>query len=190
MFCPKCGQSQPSDAVRFCPRCGFPLAGVAELVAHDGVLAYPPAPVGPQTPSPRRKGVRQGTAIMLVGIFLVPLLALMHPLIGLKGEFAILGVIVFLAGLLRLLFAAIFADASPSQTQTPALYASPTQQGQYLDPRAPAATLSPGEFRPAPNLFARRHDTAEIPPRPPSVTDHTTRLLADGLIDQDDSPAR
>lgn len=178
MFCPKCGQSQVSNVIRFCPRCGFPLGGVVELLTHDGVLAPTQPPTVAQLPSPRRQGMRQGVAIMLVGLFLIPLLALLHPLIGLAGEYTLLGVIVFLAGLLRLIFAAIFADGSPPPPSQFALQAQPTPPGHFLDPRAQAAQLPPGEFRSTPTLFPRRQDTAEIPLPPTSVTDHTTRLLA------------
>lgn len=36
MYCPKCSQTQASEEMRYCSRCGFPLHGVAELVASDG----------------------------------------------------------------------------------------------------------------------------------------------------------
>lgn len=36
MYCPKCSQTQASEEMRYCWRCGFPLYGVAELVASDG----------------------------------------------------------------------------------------------------------------------------------------------------------
>jgi hypothetical protein len=180
MFCPKCGQSQVSDALRFCSRCGFALVGVAELLTSGGVSTTTPhmnAAGGAQSLSPRRKGMRQGGAIMLIGLFLIPMLGLLHPLIGLKGEFTVIGAIVLLAGMLRFLVAAIFEDRSPPLMQDAQLYA-PTAQG-HLDPRAQASTLPSGEFRPAQGLFARRVDTSEIPQPPSSVTDHTTRLLAD-----------
>ncbi len=38
MFCPNCSQSQVSDEIRFCSRCGFPLSVVAELISNDGIL--------------------------------------------------------------------------------------------------------------------------------------------------------
>jgi hypothetical protein len=188
MFCPKCGQLQASDALRFCSRCGFALGGVPELLARDGApatTAHLTAAGGPQPLTSRRKGMRQGGAIMLVGLFLIPMLGLLHPLIGVPGEFTVIGAIVLLAGMLRFLIAAIFEDKSPPLTQGASLYAPPTGQAQF-DPRAQAGVLPSGEFRPAQSLFARRADTSEIPQPPASVTDHTTRLLAD----QDDSAER
>lgn len=38
MFCPNCSQSQVSDEIRFCSRCGFPLSVVGELISNDGIL--------------------------------------------------------------------------------------------------------------------------------------------------------
>jgi hypothetical protein len=181
MFCPKCGQSQVSDALRFCSRCGFALVGVAELLTSGGVSTTTPhmnAAGGAQSLSPRRKGMRQGSALMLVGAFLMPMIAMLHPLIGLKGEYSLIGVLIFLVGLLRLLIAVIFEDKSPTMLQGTPHYAPPNAQGQF-DPRAQASALATGEFRPAQGLFARRVDTSEIPQPPTSVTDHTTRLLAD-----------
>lgn len=178
MFCPKCGQSQPADGLRFCSRCGFPQIGVAELLARDGVPAHPVAAAVPRALSPRRKGLREGGAIMLVGVFLTPMIAMLHPLIGLPGEYSVLGAMIFLAGLLRLIFAAIFQDDAPAVAHHVSLYAPPTAQSQF-SPRAVVPPLQQGEMRPAQSLFARRQDTAEIVQQPTSVTDHTTRLLAD-----------
>jgi hypothetical protein len=174
MFCPKCGQSQISDEVRFCSRCGLPLGGVAEVVANKGhPLAQFLAPdAAPGAMSPRRKGIRQGGVVMLVGIFLIPMLAIMHGAIGLPGEYILFGVLAVLAGLLRLLYAAIFEDKSPDVTSLSAQTYAPALAHAKLDPRS----LAPGDFRPVPSFFAPRSDTAEIPV-PSSVTDHTTRLL-------------
>jgi hypothetical protein len=38
MHCPSCGQQQVSSDLRFCSRCGFPLALVAEVLSHGGTL--------------------------------------------------------------------------------------------------------------------------------------------------------
>jgi hypothetical protein len=135
--------------------------------------------------SPRRKGARQGGALLLVGAFLIPFFAVLHGIIGLPGEWTLLGVPVVIAGFLRLLYALIFEDKAPAApANEPSLYAQPTAQTQF-DPRAHAGALPPGELRPAQGLFSRRADTTEFAP-PPSVTDHTTRLLAD----QDDPAER
>jgi hypothetical protein len=38
MFCPKCSQSQSSDEIRYCSRCGFPLETVGLLLTNEGKL--------------------------------------------------------------------------------------------------------------------------------------------------------
>jgi hypothetical protein len=187
MFCPKCGQSQVSDELRFCSRCGLPLGGVAELLANNGMLpARLAAPTEARTlMSPRRRGLRQGGALLLIGMFLIPMFVVLHEIIRLPAEWAFLGLPVAVAGLLRLLYALIFADKTPAaHASAPSLYAQPTAQAQF-DSRIHAGALPYGDLRPAQGLFTRRADTTEFMP-PTGVTDHTTRLLADA----DDSAER
>jgi predicted amidophosphoribosyltransferase len=38
MYCPKCSQQVNADDLRYCSRCGFPLAGVNLLIERDGLL--------------------------------------------------------------------------------------------------------------------------------------------------------
>ncbi len=38
MHCPRCGQDQVSEEIKFCSRCGFPLGLVSEILAHGGFL--------------------------------------------------------------------------------------------------------------------------------------------------------
>ena len=70
MFCPKCGQPQADD-VRFCSRCGFPLAGVNELLLRGGQLSVVSGAEASteRRESPKRQGIRQGGAMMLIGMF-------------------------------------------------------------------------------------------------------------------------
>ena len=182
MYCPKCGQSQINDEVRFCSRCGFALGGVTGLLTNNGmtpgVVSLPVA----QGMSPRRKGIRQGGKLMLISMFVIAFLALLIPLIGVPEEFPLIGVLVLLAGLLRLIYAFLFEDKTPNALTLPAAQPFAPQQ---FNPHAQAGALPPAEFRPAPSFYAPRTDTAEIPV-PSSVTDHTTRLLRD----EDERPER
>jgi hypothetical protein len=171
MFCPKCGQQQ-SDEARFCSRCGLPLVGVGEVLRLGGQL---PAPVGmsePQGMSPRRRGIRQGGGLMLIAVFLIPALAILQDLIHLNGDWPLLGVLVFLAGLMRLLYAVFFEDRTPRRAETTqTAYAPPHQLGAARQDYLPPAQATPAyTYRPP------QTPTAEMQP-PPSVTDHTTRLL-------------
>src|SRR5258708_12182984 len=75
MYCPQCGQQQATDSMRFCARCGFPLEGAMELLAHGGMFPRYEAAGGETKISARRRGVKQGALLMLIGAVLVPLLA-------------------------------------------------------------------------------------------------------------------
>src|SRR3954466_3221603 len=125
MYCPRCGQQQATDSMRFCSRCGFAMEGVMQLLANGGMLpAYQP-PAGEKTMSPRRKGVRQGVLLMLIGAILVPILGVMSGFAPgrLENVFAffaaISALICFLGGPLRMLFAAIFEEGAPKYQFTP-----------------------------------------------------------------------
>ena len=180
MFCPQCGQQQASDAARFCSRCGFQLDAVSGLLLTGGV---PPAYAsqGELVPeSPRRKGARLGGKVMLTGLFLAPALGLASELIGTPDELAIIGIIIFLAGIFRLLYALIFEQGTDRSRPAPTQgYVPPAQ---FAPPRQ-ASALPPQQTTPAHGYVPPRADTGEIVYRP-SVTEGTTRLLDKELDEQ------
>ncbi|HWS54710.1 MAG TPA: zinc ribbon domain-containing protein [Pyrinomonadaceae bacterium] len=187
MFCPECGQQQISDEARFCSRCGFQLAGVTGLLATRGALPADATPAALAPETPRRKGVRQGAKLFLIGLFLIPLLAIFYEMSRglLPEELPLAGVIVFVGGLLRMIYAALFEDGPyRRQPASPFAYAPPAAQ-PLSAPRPPAAELPPARGVPARGYAAPRADTGEISYRP-SVTEGTTRLLDE----QDDQPGR
>lgn len=174
MYCPKCGQSQVADEVRYCSRCGFALGGVTQLLAHDGAWPQHLSPgATAQVPSPRRKGAKQGGTLILVGAFLVPVLALIVTIIGSEAyEFVLAGVIILIVGIVRLLYALLFEDAHPAApAPLPAHAPAPPQ----FNPAPPRAALPQQQASPAPVSF-RTRETGELA-GPPSVTENTTRLL-------------
>src|SRR5712671_757378 len=77
MFCPRCGQQQATDSMRFCSRCGFAMEGTMHVLAHGGMLPAYQAPPGEKTISPRRRGVKQGALLMLICVRMVPLFGIM-----------------------------------------------------------------------------------------------------------------
>ena len=176
MFCPKCGQQQ-ADEVRFCSRCGFALASVSELLMRGGQQPLWAASVVNAVPerseSPKRKGTRQGARMMFISIFLIPMIAIMHRIIGLPAEFVLFGVLLFMAGLMRLLYSLIFAEGAASAAGPQQAYAPPVMQplGAVRHDALPPAQGTPVYAYRPPQVH-----TAEMQP-PPSVTDHTTRLL-------------
>lgn len=175
MFCPQCGQQQASNDVRFCPRCGFQLGSVTGLLVTGGI---PPANVEQGLASgdtPRRKGARLGGKLMLFGIFLGPALAMMSEITGSPEELALFGVLLFMAGFLRLIYAFIFEDGPFRRQKQQSLYATPVAPSLFTPPTAsalPPASVQAGAYVPP------RVNTAEIVYRP-SVTEGTTRLLDD-----------
>lgn len=180
MYCPKCGQSQVSAEVRFCSRCGFPLVAVGDLLMTGGM---PPVQtsssqnVGPRPVSPRRRGVKQGVALLLAGICLLPFFGILHEAIGTPQEFMAISAIVIMAAILRLIFAAFFEEGAPQAT-----HFIPQPQHPYTPPiasrlHAPAQeSLPPAHASPVNDYRQPQVDTAQLR-TPPSVTDHTTRLL-------------
>jgi hypothetical protein len=181
MFCPKCGQRQSSDGVRFCSRCGFQLEVVKELLLTDGVLLRPEAEIQKSGRSPRNRGIRQGTMLMLLTALFVPLTAMLAKLGLLPREFiAMAAIICAVGGFMRLVYALMFEEgAQRVKLPSPALNA-PTGATQLRSGHAQAA-LPPQSNKPASDFNRWRAETAEMA-QPPSVTENTTRLLDD---DQD-----
>ncbi len=117
MFCPKCGQRQAADDVRFCSGCGFTLNVVADVLAGGGQLHWrpPAAPATPQPLSPRQKGVRQGAMLMLSTLLVVPIVIFLGvALLNLPGVLIPLaGAVCIFGGLLRMLYALFLEEDSP-----------------------------------------------------------------------------
>ncbi|HYO64067.1 MAG TPA: hypothetical protein VER08_10585 [Pyrinomonadaceae bacterium] len=183
MFCPQCGQQQVSDEVRFCSRCGFQLYAVTGLLSTGGeLLATGQEQTGE---SARRRGMRQGMMMFFVGIVVTSVLGIIFGETEVETFPGILiplsAVILILGGFLRAVFALFFEQGKPrpqkgANAQAPAYVAPPP--GRFSGQDAPSA-LPPAQSIPARAYTPPRAHTAELTPPPPSVTDHTTRLLRD-----------
>lgn len=163
MHCPNCGQSQTSEDVRYCSRCGLSLWELARWL-NDAANA-PWNAIQPNSElSPRRKGIRRGAKLMFLSGVLLPLTLGMA--VGVNEPALLLfPLTIFLAGLAWALYARLFSDDRPAvKNQMPAqLY----RANEYLPPaQGNSATV----------LRAREPNTAEIL-QPPSVTEYTTNLL-------------
>ncbi|MDQ3472274.1 MAG: hypothetical protein M3447_00910 [Acidobacteriota bacterium] len=145
------------------------------MLATGGLLPSFPGPISKE-PSPRRKGVKQGALLLLLGIILVPLLGVLSSF-NAGNLFDILtpmaAIFFFLGGLLRMLYAALFEEGVPRYRPMMPTYAPPVMPPQFqATPRAgalPPPAVSTPTWRTRPN-------TAEIF-QPPSITENTTRLL-------------
>jgi hypothetical protein len=180
MYCPQCGQQQASNEMRFCSRCGFPLGGVSELLASGGVLhAAGGEELRDEALSPRRRGVKQGIVMMLVGAVVVPVLGILNSYQDqttlLDVLVAVSAVIFFAGGLMRILYALLFESSTPgikSDATADVSNVAPAQLGA----RARISALPPAQSIPVSEFAPRRMNTAELA-QPPSVTENTTRLL-------------
>ena len=146
------------------------------LLAHNGMLPEYGPPSGEKTRSRKFKGVMQGVTIFLLGVLIVPILAIMSNFAPgrLENVFAffaaVSAIIFFVGGPLRMLFAALFEEGAPK-------YPFPMPSYQPVIPPANRPTaLPPPPVNPAAQWRPQRPQTAEIF-QPPSVTDSTTRLL-------------
>ena len=177
MFCPQCGQQQTSGIVRFCSRCGFPLDGVIQLLSSGGMLPVYQNPDEPVKISPRRRGVKQGGLLLLIGAVLVPILGVMTDFSNstfLQVLTAFAAIICFMGGPLRMLYAAVFEEGAPNPYRGPRPYVPAQAQPRQFNPHVQQSALPPQSAQP--QAWRSRPITAELA-GPPSVTENTTRLL-------------
>jgi hypothetical protein len=179
MFCPQCGQQQVTGAIRFCSRCGFPLDGVIQLLGNGGMLPVYRSPEEASQISPRRRGVKQGGLLFLLGALIVPILGVMASFAPHSAFLQILlafaAIICFVGGPLRMLYAAIFEEGAPNRMTPRPYMAAPMSTPQFGPPRQ-NVSLPPPPPSQSPAGWRRRPITAELA-NSPSVTENTTRLL-------------
>jgi hypothetical protein len=148
------------------------------LLNNGGMLPVYREPGAPTEMSPRRKGVRQGGLLFLLGAIIVPILGLFASYFDSRFPEILTGlaaIICFIGGPLRMLYAGIFEEGAPSPMPQARPYMSPpVAPGQFGSPMHKAA-LPPPAISSAPPWRARPN-TAELA-TPPSVTENTTRLL-------------
>lgn len=177
MFCPRCGQEQMSDQTRFCSRCGFLMTGLNEIVVNGGVIQTPGQPLS-KPPSARRRGVRQGGGMILLGAFIVPLLGILSNIFGFRTEIVgLAAVLFFLGGFLRLIYAVIFETGNPADKTLEENVVETAQK--LMNKKPPVAELPPQQSVPAnfyaPPMQGNWRETNDLTPT--SVTDSTTKLL-------------
>lgn len=182
MHCPKCGQQQLADDVKFCSRCGFLLSGVSEVIRQGGNLPqYQQQIAMPSEPSPKKKGVKQAAMMLMLTTVLLPIMGVLHNYLDFPPEvlIALTAVIGYIGGFLRLLFALLFEEGAPKivyvpthQPQIHASYQPPTQPP--IGTSYTGAALPPMQSQPVSSW--RQPNTSEIV-QPPSVTEATTKLF-------------
>lgn len=168
MFCPRCAQQQLNDESRFCPRCGLPLAGVAALLASDGIAPQGQGATRDNEQNEKRKGMRRGAKIIFLSAVLAPVFLALSIAIDSPGPLFVPAT-VFLAGLSWLLYSLLFGEG-PMPTW--GAKADKELTGARTSPALAAPQFVPASSWPG----AQRADTAEMAP-PFSVTEHSTKLL-------------
>ena len=159
--------------MRFCSRCGFPLTIVSQLVANGGALAGFDTE-GKRQLTPRERGVRWGALLMIISAVLFPIVLL---LAAMKHDAIVMLVpvfLIFLVGMARLLYAKLRQPNTPVQKEIP----SATGQRMAHELKSgPRLGLVANQNVPI-SAWRQPIDTSEMA-QPPSVTDHTTKLLSD-----------
>lgn len=156
------------------------MEGVMHLLGHGGMLPQYPSEPGDTTISPRRKGVKQGVILMLLGALFVPIFGVMAGFApGRVSDIfaffaALTAIICFIGGPLRMLFAAIFEEGAKPKPYMTTSYIPPAMPAMPPPPQARVSALPPPVVNTQP--WRAHPDTAEIVP-PTSVPDHTTKLL-------------
>lgn len=183
MHCPKCGQQQISDEMRFCSRCGFALGIVTELIITGGTLPGLDAESFKAKLTGRKRGKRLGLLLMLTAFLLAIIGGIIHdslvhdPLTtpGLAGKLVLFlpAIIVGVAGFVRFLYAWLLETNVQIGTSA-ALPGSVALKSAVNG--EPQVALPASHSVPAANFGTRRGDTTEMVSAP-SVTENTTRLL-------------
>src|SRR5512133_3301756 len=143
MYCPKCGQQQVSDEMRFCSRCGLALSGLAEWIAGGPWIAGGTLPVkGAEEPqsavlSRRRRDIRRAGKLMFFSAVMVPVFLVISLVID-EGAPLIFPLLVFFVGLAMMLYARLFSDAAPVNDALPN---SPAGQTSPLPPSSTRSSL-------------------------------------------------
>lgn len=169
MYCPNCGQQQLSDNTKFCSRCGISTSGLAEWLAGGGGLAVRDEESAAIVPaSPKRKGIRRGAKLMFLSAALIPVFFVLSIIVEAPIPLFI-PITVFLIGLSMMLYARLFGEemshSRSHQTQPPSLGA-----------KFGSSTLPPASNNMANRVGEQQVRTSELI-APPSVTEHTTKLL-------------
>jgi hypothetical protein len=150
MYCPKCSQPLTVDELRFCSRCGLPLAALTQIVLANGETKKK------TEAAPRQKGIRQGVILISLSVILIPayiLLAALFPANDRLVESAVsdtpfekisqaLLITLFMLGLARLLYARLFQSGAPVPTESVAATQFQDSSVNYSLPDAQGTPVS------------------------------------------------
>lgn len=179
MHCPRCGQQQVSEEIKYCSRCGFPLGLVSEILANGGFL--------PQLADLNKKGKKFLTRnfglkisllwFLVICFILVPLAAITKAPGNVVAGLSIIGFCgtLFLAAL-SFLFLPKPDKSLPQQNDYPAENTAPQfLRGNQAQTALPPQTSQPVSSYVPPAGSWKAPETGDLVPS--SVTEGTTKLL-------------
>lgn len=190
MHCPRCGQQQASEEIRFCSRCGFPLGLVSEVLAHGGFLPQLADLHKTKSIWTKKNGVMFS---VFWCIFFVLIATPFWGIMGVEEMAAISAILGIFGGLMLLIGSLVFLRSSkefqpttnspmvtnqninitnqPNHLQQPQnLYGSNAHQALPPQQSIPVSSYIP----PKPGSWKETNDLVE----PNSVTDETTKILS------------
>ena len=180
MHCPRCGQQQVSEEIKFCSRCGFPLGLVSEILAHGGFL---PQLADLQTKD--RKWLTRNFGIKIALLWFLVLCFILLPLAAITGApgeiVAGLSVIGFCGGLFLIALSFLFLSNDKKYPSLENELPSGNKAGQFLGGNRGQTALPPQTSQPVSGYAPpgagswKAPETGDLVPR--SVTEGTTKLL-------------
>jgi hypothetical protein len=178
MHCPRCGQQQVSEEIKFCSRCGFPLGLISEVVSHGGFL-----PQLANLPGKKKKWFTRKNGLKFSLIWFIFFTMLLTALAGAGGEedaAAVFAIIGSLGGLLMMVSSFLFLPKELKLYQSENAFQQPNQPAQFAQGSQHQA-LPPQTYQPADSYFPpagswKAPNTGDLV-QPGSVTDATTKLL-------------
>ncbi|MGI8468165.1 MAG: zinc ribbon domain-containing protein [Pyrinomonadaceae bacterium] len=172
MYCPRCGQEQTSENIRFCSRCGFLLETVAEVLANGGVLPQLLELKEKKTLLTRKNGIVFSLYWFIFFVLILTSLFGIMDVNTLPAMSAIIGVF----GALMWLIASFIFLKKPSANFFQELPARHQNLSGTARNTLPPPQSQPVESYVAPVNNWKTPPTGEVA-RPPSVTEETTKLL-------------
>ena len=163
MYCPKCGQSQSSDQIRFCSRCGVDFDQVTNLIERDS-----------NKTSPDRDQSLLKHLLAMAMYILVAILAITG-----WGEWSgPQGTQVRAFAVILSVLTFVFLFSRPLRQMIHKLLPDKCEQVTSFEKRSgvDVPALPPVQSVPWTAHYQQRVNTAEMVPQP-SVTEHTTALL-------------
>jgi zinc-ribbon domain len=156
MYCPRCGQQQISDEMKFCSRCGLPMSGLAEWLAGGEVPAARPQETQGLLRSPRRKKIRRAAKLMFISGVLFPVFLVITLIVNEAGPIVV-PLLLFFVSLVMMLYARLFIEEIPPLATQQAqsgfgpihrLHRSKSEAISYLIRRVRVAWQSVGAYDP------------------------------------------